>query len=149
LGYRNLVGADLNPGLLEMPYNNSIRYEICDFMHTKFADSSFQVITSISVIEHGFDDLSLLRESSRLLKPGGYFIASFDYWPDKIDTFDTKLFGMDWMIFSREDIEGLIAKANAYGLSPVGEMRYDRKDALIEFEGRNYTFAWLALQKRG
>ena len=82
LGYSNLTGADLNPDLQKMPYQNDIRYELTNFMHTKFEDASFRAITSISVIEHGFDGQSLLKEMSRLLNPGGYFIASFDYWSE-------------------------------------------------------------------
>jgi SAM-dependent methyltransferase len=55
-------------------------------MHTPFEDRSFSCITSISVIEHGFDGSRLVREVSRLLVRGGYFIASFDCWPEKIDS---------------------------------------------------------------
>ena len=148
LGYSNLSGADLNPALTNMPYQRHIRYAVCDFMHTRFPDSSFQAITSISVIEHGFDSQSLLRESSRLLKPGGYFIASFDYWPDKIDTAGTKFFGMDWLLFSRQEVSDFIRESESYGLFPVGEIIYDGRDRVIDCGGKQYTFAWLALQKR-
>ena len=98
MGYTNITGADLNPDLQKMPYSDSIKYVETDFMHTKFEDASFNAITSISVIEHGFDGESLLNEMSRLLKLGGYFIASFDYWPEKIDTTGITFFGMDWKI---------------------------------------------------
>ena len=147
LGYSNLTGADLNPSLWKMPYQDSIHYEITDFMHTQFEDASFQAITSISVIEHGFDGPSLLKEMSRLLKPGGYFIASFDYWPEKIDTTGVNYFGMDWKIISKNEIIDFVAEAAEYGLSSVGEMMYESKDKPIECGGRQYTFAWLVLRK--
>ena len=147
VGYSNLTGADLNPNLQRMPYQGLIRYEITNFMHTKFEDASFQAITSISVIEHDFDAQSLLKEMSRLLKPGGYFIASFDYWPEKIDTTGIKFFGMDWKIFSRDEVADFVSKAAAYGLFPVGEMKYDGKDKPIDCAGKQYTFGWLALVK--
>jgi len=147
LGYSNLTGADLDPNLHEMPYQKMIRYEICDFMHTKFEDASFQAITSISVMEHGFDGLLLLREMSRLLKPSGYFIASFDYWSEKIDTTGTIFFGMDWNIFSKDEIMDFIESAAKYGLFPVGKMMFDGKDRLVNWGGRQYTFAWIALKK--
>ncbi len=148
LGYSNLTGVDLNPNLKRMPHQDSIRYEVGDFMHTKFEDSSFQAITSISVIEHGFQGESLLREMSRLLKPGGVFIASFDYWPEKIDTTDTKFFGMDWLIFSKDDVARFVSQAAEFGLSPVGEVRYGAKERAIECGGRQYTFAWLVFEKK-
>ncbi|MEQ1742444.1 MAG: class I SAM-dependent methyltransferase [Candidatus Nitrotoga sp.] len=147
LGYSNLTGADLNPDLQKMPYQNAIRYELTNFMHTKFEDASFQAITSISVIEHGFDGQALLKEMSRLLKPSGYFIASFDYWPEKIDTAGQNFFGMDWKIFSRDEIMNFVTEAASYGLYPVGEMVYDGKDKPIDCAGKQYTFGWLALKK--
>ena len=149
LGFLNLTGADLNPDLQKMPYQDSIRYEITNFMHTKFESASFQAITSISVIEHGFDGQALLKEMSRLLKPGGYFIASFDYWPEKIDTTGVKFFGMDWLIFSKEDVAAFVKQAAEYGLVPFGEMRYDSKDKAIDCGGRQYTFAWIVLRMIG
>lgn len=147
LGYSNLTGADLDTNLRRMPCQDSIRYEVTDFMHTTFEDESFQAITSISVIEHGFDGQSLLKEMSRLLKPGGDFIASFDYWPEKIDTTGTKFFGMDWTIFSKNEINNFITEAAGYGLFPTGEMMYGGKDKPIDCGGKRYTFGWLVLRK--
>lgn len=147
VGYSNLTGADLNPHLNKMPYQDSIRYEVTNFMHTKFADSSFKAITSISVIEHDFNGQALLKEMSRLLQPGGYFIASFDYWPEKIDTTGTQFFGMDWKIFSKEEVANFVNEAAAYGLCPVGEMNYGGKDKPVDCAGKQYTFGWLVLKK--
>lgn len=146
LGYSRLSGVDLNPRLKRMPYQDSINYETADFMHTKFSDESFQAITSISVIEHGFQAQALLKEMSRLLKPNGYFIASFDYWPEKIDTTGIKFFGMKWLIFSNKDVAAFVKQAAEYGLVPVGEMRYDSKDKAIDYGGKQYTFAWIVLR---
>lgn len=147
LGYSNLTGVDLNADLRKMPHQDSIRYEISDFMHTKFENASFQAITSISVIEHGFDGQSLLKEMSRLLKPSGYFIASFDYWPEKIDTTGINYFGMDWKIISKDEIVNFITEAAGYDLFPVGEMMYGSKDKPIYCGGKQYTFAWLVLTR--
>ena len=146
-GYMNLTGADLNPELKQMPFQNAIRYETTNFMQTPFADASFKAITSISVIEHGFDGQALLAEMSRLLQPGGYFIASFDYWPEKIDTTGTKFFGMDWKIFSKQEVDELIEQASGYALVPVGELQYGAQDTPIECGGKKYTFGWLVLKK--
>ncbi len=146
-GYTNLTGADLNPDLKQMPCQGIIRYETANFMQTSFADASFKAITSISVIEHGFDGQGLLKEMSRLLQPGGYFIASFDYWPEKIDTTGIKFFGMDWKIFSKQDVADFIEQAAGYGLAPVGELHYEGEETPIECGGKKYTFGWLALKR--
>jgi SAM-dependent methyltransferase len=148
-GYTNLTGADLNPDLKQMPFQNDIRYENTNFMQTPFEDASFKAITSISVVEHGFDGPALLSEMSRLLQPGGYFIASFDYWPDKIDTTGVKFFGMDWLIFSMHDVADFIEQAAGYGLVPVGELDYGGDETPIECGGKKYTFGWLVLKKIG
>lgn len=147
LGYINLTGVDLNPRLQQMPYSGLIRYETADFMHTRFEDASFAAITAISVIEHGFQAVPLLKEMSRLLKPGGYFVASFDYWPEKIDTTGVKFFDMDWLIFSKQDVGEFVKQAAGHGLVPVGELKYDAKDKAIDCGGKQYTFAWMVLKK--
>jgi ubiquinone/menaquinone biosynthesis C-methylase UbiE len=130
-----------------MPYANSIRYEIGDFTKTRFDQSSFRAITSISVIEHGFNGDALLSEMSRLLRQGEYFIASFDYGPEEIDTAGVKFFGMDWKIFSKDDVAQFIDRSADYGLLPVGTLTCDGREKAIDFGGRQYTFAWVALRK--
>jgi SAM-dependent methyltransferase len=146
-GYRNLAGVDLNPKLRQAPYADTIRYEISDFMQTPFEDASFDAVTSISVIEHGFQSQRLLRETSRLLRPGGYFIASFDYWPQKIDVGAQKFFGMDWLIFSEQDVRNFIEEAVEFGLRPAGSLRFEATERAIDCVGQRYTFGWLVLQK--
>lgn len=147
LGYTSLSGADLNPDLGKMPYQKSIHYELTNFMHTNFSDASFKAITSISVIEHGFNAVGLLSEISRLLASGGYFIASFDYWPEKLDTSDTKFFGMDWKIFSKDEVSSFIELAATYGFTPYGDLQFDSAESPIDCAGRKYTFGWLVLKK--
>jgi SAM-dependent methyltransferase len=147
LGYTDLTGVDMNPDIGLMPFAGEVRYEVSDFMHTPFEPASFAVVTAISVIEHGLDSARLLAELTRLLEPGGFFIASFDYWPEKIDTSDTRLFGMDWRIFSRADVESFVADARKAGLEPVGALNFDASAPAIHWSGRHYTFAWIALRK--
>ncbi|MCM8797343.1 MAG: class I SAM-dependent methyltransferase [Candidatus Omnitrophica bacterium] len=147
LGYSDLTGIDINAGIYKMPHYPCIRYEIADFLNTGFPDAHFRAITAISVIEHGFNSQLLLKELSRLLKPNGYFIASFDYWPQKIDTRGINLFGMEWKIFSKDEIVDFIREAADCGLFPVAKMEYEAKIRPIRHKGKQYTFAWLALKK--
>lgn len=147
VGYKNLFGADLDPRLEEMPFQANIRYEVCNFMETPFQSETFSAITAISVIEHGFDGSRLLSEVSRLLKPGGYFIASFDYWPEKLDTTGVTFFGLEWTIFSEKEIREFTSLAQSHSLVEVDPGNPGSEDSPIHFGGKEYTFGWLVLQK--
>jgi SAM-dependent methyltransferase len=147
MDYSNLTGIDLNPHISRMPCADKIQYVVSDFMHTPFKNESFEAITSTSVIEHGFNSKELLTEIARLLRPGGYFIASFDYWPEKIDTTGILFFGMEWIIFSKQEVLTFIEDARAYNLAPCGTIDLSARERPIECAQRMYTFAWLVLQK--
>lgn len=147
MGFTDLVGVDLNPQLSDMPTAGTIRYDVGDFLETSYPGCHFKAITAISVIEHGYDGERLFHEVSRLLTPGGYFIASFDYWPEKTDNGGLHPFGLSWTIFSREEVGAMIAKAAEFGLEPVGPLNFSAQDKAIAWEGREYTFAWIVLQK--
>lgn len=146
-GFTSLTGIDFNPDLKKMPDAGSIRYKIGNFYESDLQAESFLAVTAISVIEHGFNSSRLLSEVSRLLRPGGYFIASVDYWSEKIDTGGIEAFGLDWMIFSRDDIRTFLNDAKKYGLVPMGEMDFETDQAPIRWLGKSYTFAWFVLKK--
>jgi len=147
MGYEGLTGIDLDPAVRDMPGLGGIRYEVRDFMNSGFPSERYKAITAISVIEHGFKGRELLAEVSRLLLPGGFFLASFDYWPEKIATDSIRLFGLDWRIFSAGEVRSLIAEAEPHGLLPFGPIDLTAADRTIRWSGRKYTFAWLVLQK--
>lgn len=148
LGYSALSGIDLNPKLQRMPYGRSIRYDQGNFLHTRYADGSFDAITAVSVIEHGFDADALLQEAGRLLRPGGYFIASFDYWPEKLSTDGIVMFGMSWQIFSADEVRAFADQAGACGFERSAPLEGTAGEQPISCEGRDYTFGWLVLRKR-
>ena len=147
LKYNSLTGVDLNPALTSMPHSETIRYVVSDFLQTPFPDGSFAAITAMSVIEHGLQSSLLLKEISRLLCPGGYFIASFDYWPEKISTHGITLFGMEWTIFSRDELIRFTKEASSYGFSTDDKASLDAGDKVIHWGGRDYTFGWMVLRK--
>jgi SAM-dependent methyltransferase len=147
LGYTDLTGIDLNPQLTKMPSPGSIRYNVGNFLESTYSDGCFNAISAISVIEHGYEGEKLFREVSRLLAPGGFFIASFDYWPEKTDSGNERPFGLSWTVFSQDEVREMLVLAANHGLEPVGALDYCAQDKTIEWGGRQYTFAWLALQK--
>lgn len=147
LGHTNLTGIDLNDNIAAMPGNDKISYQVADCYQTPYENESFAAVTAISVIEHGFDSKRLLAELSRIIRNGGYFIASMDYWPDKIDTSGINAYGMDWRIFSKDDVMEFINDAARVELRPIGDISFEVGKPLISWMGKNFTFAWLVLQK--
>ena len=67
---------------------DNVRFEIADVGELPYADASFDVVTSHSLLEHLPNPLLALREMARVLKPGGYVaIRCLDFehqitWPD-------------------------------------------------------------------
>jgi SAM-dependent methyltransferase len=150
LGYRRLSGIDLDERVLETKHDLPVDYVVGDLTNTEWPADRFAAITAISVIEHGVDEDRLFAELSRLLRPGGAFLFSTDYWPEKIDTSDMRLFGLPWTIFSAEEMERFIAHAGQYGLRPVSDPAPALQQAgerPIDFAGRQYTFLHGALVK--
>ncbi|RJP25216.1 MAG: class I SAM-dependent methyltransferase [Deltaproteobacteria bacterium] len=148
MGFQNLAGIDLNEDVKKMPFPESIRYETGDFMKTPFPAGTFAAITAVSVIEHGFSGTELLSEVRRLLSPGGYFVASVDYWPEKIDTRGIRAFGLDWTIFSEAELVGFVHEAGKYGLYLPWAADLRAEERVAHWFGKDYTFAWLVLQNK-
>jgi SAM-dependent methyltransferase len=144
LGYRNLFGIDLDPAVLQMPYADSIDYTVGDLMATPWPDGQFAGISAVSVIEHGVQDEDLCREVSRLLRPGGIFVFTTDYWPEKIATTE-RMFGLDWRIFDAAEIAALVDVARSHNLHPASDPRdvvRDVRTPAIHFSGKDYTFLY-------
>jgi SAM-dependent methyltransferase len=147
MGYSDLTGIDLNPALAQMPHEPAIRYVTGDFTATPFPSESFGAITATSVLEHGFCGPKVFGEVSRILETGGYFIGSTDYWPEKIDTRGVEMYGLDWTIFSRDEISSFIREAGEFGLVPVGPLNFEASEKTVRWFKRDYTFAWFVFRK--
>ena len=150
LGYTKLSGIDLDPRVVEMSEEVSAELVVGDLTVTRWPGEHFAAITAISVIEHGVPEAELLGEISRLLRPGGLFFFSTDYWPEKIDTSDTRLFGLPWTIFSVDEMEGFVGRAAGYGLRPMSDPLQALRGVEsrpIKFAGRDYTFLHGVLAK--
>lgn len=147
LGYSELSGIDLNPDVAGMPHADAITYTVGDMLATPWPDGSFAGISAISVIEHGVPDEKLCSEVSRLLRPGGVFVFSTDYWQQKIVTTE-RMFNLDWRIFDANEIEALLAVARTHNLHPVTDPGTSIRKATspaIHFAGKDYTFLYGAL----
>lgn len=147
-GFKSLVGIDVDQTIVRQPRFGCIRWLPADLYRNGFERHSFTAISAISTIEHGLDVEQLAGEISRLLRPGGLWIFSTDYHPVKLDTSWTRPFGMEWTIFSREEIRSLLATFERYDLTPLGGVSLEQHATPIHWMGRRYTFLRGALQKR-
>ena len=147
MGYTNLSGVDLNPRVVRGPFRERIGYRVADYRATGLAAGSFGAVTAISAIEHGRSVERVFMEAARLLSPGGFFVGSTDYWPEKVDTTGERVFDMDWTVFSASEMAGLLDAARGHGLEPAGPVDFAAGEPVIRFLGRRYTFAWFALRR--
>jgi SAM-dependent methyltransferase len=110
---------------------------------TRFSDRNFDLITSVSVIEHGVNLNNFLKESSRILKNGGFLFLTCDYWQDKIDVEDK-----NWNIFNRNEIVNLISIAENNNLKLLVPQKIPQcGEKVVKFLGYEYTFMLLIFQK--
>jgi 2-polyprenyl-6-hydroxyphenyl methylase/3-demethylubiquinone-9 3-methyltransferase len=72
-----VTGIDLSETSLETASKNdsskNVRYLIADASSLPFQDAAFDVVCAMDVLEHVDHPEQLIRESSRVLKPGGLF----------------------------------------------------------------------------
>ncbi len=147
-GYKNLVGINLL--FKDQIKRGPILYEYGDITRTKFGNSTFDAITSLSVIEHGVDIRSYFKEMSRILKPNGVLVTSTDYYENFIDTKGLEAYGVAVKIFSKEEIMSALDIAREFGLELTGPLDLRSKEKVVHWKKLNlsFTFVIFTLQKR-
>jgi SAM-dependent methyltransferase len=144
-GYRHLTGIDV---VYDEPVRRGpIRYEFGDLRKTHFTDRSFDVICSLSVIEHGVEPRLYFAEAARLLTPGGLLITSTDCWKEPVDTRGQVAYDAPIKIFTIEEIADMIRLAADQGFTLLREMDLVCEEAAVTW-GRyrlEYTFVCFAL----
>ena len=118
-------------------------------MHLPFAGGSIDIAYAISVIEHGIDVLRFFAEAGRVLRPHGILFVTTDYWPEPVDTGSMRAFGLPWRIFSRAEVETMIADADRLGLQLRSRMPVPESGRpTVHWQSRDYTFIQLTFTKR-
>ena len=148
-GYRDLQGIDL---VWKAPTRmGPIRFQPMDLTRTTFPDRSFAAIACLSVVEHGVDIGTYLREAARLLRPGGVLVTSTDFWCEPIDTADLSAYGGPVRIFTPADIAGWLLVADSAGLVPVRPLDLACDERVVTWQrlGLRYTFVNVVLERRG
>lgn len=146
LEFEHLHGIDL---AIQRSLNRPYHLYKGDLTATPFADQSYDVAVSISVIEHGVDLNAFFREANRLLKPGGLLFVTTDYWHTKIAVESTiQPFGLPWIVFSQTEIEQAIACASSHGLVLDHSVEIPAcVEPTVSWYEKQYTFIALVFRK--
>ena len=147
-GFTRLAGCDTDPRVLRMPGRGRIAYSAADFFAMDLEPGSVNALSCLSVMEHGMDPEALLARAASVLAPEGRLLVTTDYWPERLDTSGVVVYDRPWRVFSRADIEQVMAAARRLGFEPDGPIDLTAADAPIHWSGRHYTFLWLAFAKR-
>ncbi|HEV7147323.1 MAG TPA: class I SAM-dependent methyltransferase [Pedococcus sp.] len=162
LPWLRLYGLGSTPGSLlgiNLEFGAEVRRDGVVFRHgdvtaTELPDGSLDAVTCMSVIEHGVPIEPFLRESARILRPGGILCVSTDYDQDPPDTTGRAAYGTAVHIFGPQEIRDLLVTAQSCGLELVGDL--STSDSLSHEErpvhwnrvGLDYTFILLTFRRR-
>lgn len=146
-GYRDLHGLNL---VFERDFNfGPIQYQPGDITRSPYPDNRFDVITCMSVLEHGVDVPAFLRECQRTLRPGGLLVLSVDYHEQKTPTEGLVAYGGPVHVFTRPELEAMVAEARSLGFEPTSDVQLAVKERPVHWKRMNisFTFALLAFRK--
>ncbi|MBC7430415.1 MAG: methyltransferase domain-containing protein [Bacteriovorax sp.] len=152
-GYRNIMAADFNPiGRAINWYGNKIQFRQENFYKSTVASQSLDVITALSVIEHGFEQVNFFKVCHGLLKPDGLVLITTDFHAEKIKIDPNfKIFNLSYMIFSNEEILKLVEEAKSNGFELISsELKngWTNSEYPIDFLGHQMSFVFLGFKKK-
>jgi SAM-dependent methyltransferase len=147
-GLRDLHGCDL---VFERSFScGSVEFTRQNIEATNYPARRFDVVTCLSVLEHGVQLDRFFAEVSRVLRPGGYLLLSVDYWDEGLPTgglVDAE-YGCDVRVFTRADISEALRLAARCGFHPVEPVDDSCVKKAVRWErfGLEFTFLFVALR---
>jgi len=112
----NVTGTDIDPDQIRLAEQNSgnlpnARFLEADATNLPFHDNDFDVVLSFGVMHHISNWLDALKEISRVLRTGGYFVywdLVYPKWTAKI----ARLFQDKYGATTIQDLNSFIANNN-------------------------------------
>lgn len=148
LGFSNL--KCLNLQFKKRKKRGRIEFIPGDLTKTPFPNNYFDIVTCISVIEHGVDEVKYFEEMNRILKKGGLLITSTDYWESKIETGGKLAHNNPISIYDKDSVKRLLNNAFKSNFRLYGpEIDLSCQDKVVNWKMFNleFTFLIFCLQK--
>lgn len=153
---KGLSGRKVGIDLKEVVGDNKAEgaeYVLGNLMETPFSDQSFDMITSLSTIEHEVDFKIFAAETSRLLRKFGHLIVSFDYCNPKVNTDHITLYNLKWNILDYTDVNNLIDACEDHDMALTHSVDWTLGDLVINPKycspaNVSYTFGILQFIKK-
>jgi SAM-dependent methyltransferase len=79
--FGDALGLDPAPEAAQYCQRRAVPMVVGSGMDLPFADASFDAVLALDVIEHVPDDVALLREAQRILRPGGVLVVTVPALP--------------------------------------------------------------------
>jgi SAM-dependent methyltransferase len=142
-GFDNLNVINL---AFENDFNKaSIMYQRGDITSTSYPNETFDVICSLSVIEHGVDFDGFLDECRRILKPGGLLLISTDFWNGNLHSEKIEAYNADWKPFNSKTLEQFLKTAVSFDFRH-SELDLAIKNPVVNWKNRDFTFVICKLE---
>jgi ubiquinone/menaquinone biosynthesis C-methylase UbiE/uncharacterized protein YbaR (Trm112 family) len=77
-GFDDAIGVDVSAGMLEIAWRRGLPVMLADANRLPLRSESADVVSAFSVLHHCKNPLSLLGESLRVLRPGGFIYTDWD-----------------------------------------------------------------------
>ena len=114
LGPRSVTGLDIAAAAIEASRARNrdarVRFETGDAQAMPFADASFDAVVNVESSLNYPDFAAFLRETTRVLRPGGYFMFADYRRAKRYDAMKHDLERLGWRILLAEDISAGIVR---------------------------------------
>jgi SAM-dependent methyltransferase len=147
-GYSHLTGINLEFG--RPVRRDGVVFRYGDVTDTGLEAASVGAVTCMSVIEHGVPVEGFLRESARILRPGGVLVISTDFDAEPPDTTGKVAYGTPVHIFSPSEIRELIKQATDCGFRLAGDLNdFSHAERPVRWRRQelDYTFIRLTFER--
>jgi SAM-dependent methyltransferase len=149
-GYQHLRGINLVFDEQNPVVKGAIVYEHGDLTRTNYPDGEFDVVTCLSVVEHGVDWERYFLEMRRILRPGGLLFTSTDYYEDPVETRGQNAFGVPIRVFTRSEMQAAFKIARTIGFDLTGEPDLACEEKAVTWKQYDlaYTFFAFSMTRR-